>query len=81
VKDDQAREAIQQALATVAPEADLDDVGATERLRDALDLDSLDFLSLVERLHEITGVAIPEADYGKVATVGELSAYLLAHAS
>jgi acyl carrier protein len=81
VKDDQAREAIEQALATVAPEADLADVGASERLREVLDLDSLDFLSLVEKLHEITGVEIPEADYGKVATLGELSAYLLAHAS
>lgn len=80
MNDDQARDAIRRALATVAPEAVLDDVGPCERLREALDLDSLDFLSLVENLHESTGVDIPEADYAKVATVGELSAYLLARA-
>jgi acyl carrier protein len=81
VNDDQAREAIRQALATVAPEAVLDDVGPKERLREALDLDSLDFLSLVERIQEITGVTIPEVDYAKVVTVGELSRYLLEHAN
>lgn len=79
MNDDQARDAIRQALATVAPEAELDDVRPSERLREALDLDSLDFLSLVEGLQSLTGVSIPETDYAKVATVDELSQYLVAH--
>ena len=81
MNDAQARDAIRRALAGVAPEVVLDDVGPQEGIREALDLDSLDFLSLVESLYELTGVEIPEADYSKVATVGELSSYVVARAS
>ena len=77
----QAYEAVRSALATIAPEIDLDTVPASERLRSAADLDSLDFLSLVERLHSLTGVDIPEADYPAVETVDGLTAYLTAHAA
>lgn len=73
-------DAVHRAVGAVAPEADLASVDPDERLRDALDIDSLDFLSLVEQLHKLTGVAIPEDDYGKVATLRELTAYLQAHA-
>ena len=74
----QAREAVATALATVAPEADLDAVDANARLRDELDLDSLDFLNLVQALQDSTGVAIPEADYRSVDTLQGLVAYLQA---
>ena len=77
----QAYEAVRGALAAVAPEVDLDSVSATERLRTAADLDSLDFLSLVENLRSLTGVDIPEADYPAVETVDGLTSYLSAHAA
>lgn len=77
----QALDAIRQALAQIAPEADLDTVEPDERLRNALDIDSLDFLSLVEKLHLITGVDIPEADYPRVETINGLTEYLSGHAA
>lgn len=73
-------DAIRQAIGAVAPEADLATVDPDERLRDALDIDSLDFLNIVERLHDLTGVPIPEDDYSKVGTLRDLSSYLAAHA-
>jgi acyl carrier protein len=76
----QARDAIGRALTAVAPGLALDGVGPGEDLRAALDLDSLDFLTLVERLSDLTGVEVPEADYGRVRTMGELSSYLVSHA-
>lgn len=76
---DRAHTAIREALASVAPEADLDQVRPDERLREALDLDSLDFLSLVESLRHLTGVDIPESDYARVGTVDQLSCYLVDH--
>jgi len=79
VNTDRAHTAIREALAAVAPEADLDDVRPKERLRDALDLDSLDFLSLIEQLRHLTGVDIPESDYAQVNTVDQLSCYLVDH--
>jgi acyl carrier protein len=72
----QAREAVTAALASVAPEADLDAVDPGARLREELDLDSLDFLNLVQALKDITGVEIPEADYRQVDSLTELLGYL-----
>ena len=75
-----ARDAIASALARIAPEADLAGVRPDERRRDALDLDSLDFMSLVDALRSRTGVAIPESDYPQLETLDQLVDYLVAHA-
>jgi acyl carrier protein len=63
-------------LASIAPEADLATVGDTEDLREALDLDSMDFLNFVIGLGEKTGLKIPEADTPKLHTMKGLVAYL-----
>jgi len=46
--------------------------------RDQVDIDSFDFLNVVIRLHEKLGVDIPEADYGKLATLASTVDYLAA---
>ena len=48
------------------------------RLREELDLDSMDFLNLLVGVHQRTGIEIPEADYPKLATLDRLVAYLAA---
>jgi acyl carrier protein len=67
-----------EVLAGIAPEADLAAVGDGEDLRDALDLDSMDFLNLVIGLAQKTSRAIPEADYPKLFTLNGMAAYLAA---
>ena len=67
-----------EVLAGIAPEADLATVGDTEDLREALDLDSMDFLNLVIGLAAKSGRAIPEADYPKLFTLNGMAAYLAA---
>jgi acyl-CoA synthetase (AMP-forming)/AMP-acid ligase II/acyl carrier protein len=62
----------------VAPEADLDEVGPGDTLRETLDLGSIDFLNFVVGLHEATGIDIPERDYSRVATLAGCVAYLAA---
>jgi acyl carrier protein len=81
VNQTEAHDALRRALAQVAPEGDLDDVRPDDRFRDALDIDSLDFLALVDRLHAATGIDIPESDYGRVDTVGDMCDYLVAHSA
>ena len=71
-------DAIRRAIGAVAPEADLAGVDPDARLRDTLDLDSLDFLNIIERLYELTGVSIPEDDYRAIDTWRTLSSYLAA---
>ncbi len=74
----QTRQLAAEVLAAIAPEADLATVRPDEDLRDALDLDSMDFLNFVISLHEKTGLAIPEADYPRLRTLAGLATYLKA---
>jgi acyl carrier protein len=71
-----ARTVIWDILSGIAPEADPSSVASDEDLREALDLDSMDFMNFVVGLHERTGVDIPEADYPRLRTLDGAIAYL-----
>ncbi len=75
---EEALDLMRVVLRQVAPEADLDDVDPDESLREALDLDSMDFLNFVIGIHEKTGIDIPERDYPELASVDGFLAYLVA---
>ena len=72
--------AMRDALAAIAPEADLDDVAPDEDLQEALDLDSMDFLNFLIAIAKSTGVEIPESDYHLVRTRAGCHDYLRSHA-
>jgi acyl carrier protein len=72
----EATAVVVDALGEIAPEVDLDAVDHRARLRDEVDLDSLDFLNLVQRIHDRTGVDIPETDYAQVESLDGLVGYL-----
>mgnify|MGYP000897751484 CR=1 FL=1 len=76
LNDRQIRTLAADVLAGIAPEAELSSVGDHEDLREALDLDSMDFLNFVIGLSERTGRPIPEADAPKLFTMAGLVAYL-----
>ena len=73
---DALRAQVLDALGGIAPEADLGVLRGDVALRDQLDLDSMDFLNFLVAVHQSTGVEIPEADYGKLATLDQLLDYL-----
>jgi acyl carrier protein len=79
MNEQDALDAVRAALRKVAPDVDLDDVDGGARLRQDLELDSLDFLRLVQIIDTDTGVDIPERDYPAVATVDGLVGYLGSH--
>jgi acyl carrier protein len=79
VNADLARDTVAAILGQIAPEAELDDVDPGEDLRTELDLDSLDFLGLIEGLKERTGVDVPEGDYPQVRSLAGLITYLTSH--
>jgi acyl carrier protein len=64
------------SLADVAPEADPSVLAPNADLRDALDIDSMDFLRFVVSLHDRLHVDIPEKDYPKVRTLDACVEYL-----
>jgi acyl carrier protein len=67
------------ALARIAPEADLGALGPDDDLQETLDLDSMDFLNFVIGVKEATGVDVPERDYPHVATLRGCVEYVEAH--
>lgn len=73
---DEIRGVVLRVLGQIAPEANLSTLKPNLRLRDQLDLDSMDVLNFVIGLHKELGVEIPEADYSKLATVDSCVAYL-----
>ena len=71
--------AIKDIIATIAPDEDLSSLDHSERLRDQIDLDSMDFLDIVMELRKLYGVQVPEEDYKELATLDGCVAYLAPH--
>lgn len=72
---DETMRILAEVLAGIAPEAELATVKPEEDLREALDLDSMDFQNLVIGLHERTRLPIPEEDYPRLFTLEGMVAY------
>lgn len=69
MNESQVRQLISDVLAGIAPEADVSTVGEREDIREALDLDSMDFLNFITGLSEGSGIGIAEADYPRYFTL------------
>lgn len=67
---------VRAALCGFATDAELAALDETVPLRRALDLDSLDFLTFVERLAEAAGHRIDEDEYPRLATIASAAGYL-----
>ena len=66
---DDIRAAVLASLADVAPEVDPATIDPAVALQEQLDLDSMDFLTLLSEVAERTGVEVPERDYAEVASL------------
>jgi acyl carrier protein len=69
-------QSVLRSLKAVAPEADLSTLDRADDLRDALDIDSMDFLRFVVGLHDTLRVDVPERDYPKIRTIDTCVSYL-----
>jgi acyl carrier protein len=73
---DEVKEAIIEIINDILPEGDCSDVDPDQKLRDQLELDSMDFLDIVMELRKQYKVQIPEEDYPKLATLNSCIEYL-----
>jgi acyl carrier protein len=69
------RAAIKEELSNIAPEMDLAAIDPSADLREALDIDSMDFLNFITAMHRRLGVNVPEVDYPKLFTLDGAVAY------
>lgn len=76
MNESEIKDAIFTGLRKIAPESDPASLRPDQKIREALDIDSFDFLSFLIGLHEKTGVEIPEVDYGQLTTLDGMVRYL-----
>ena len=76
MNDSDIRAGVIAAVQAIAPEIDANALDPARRLRDQVDLDSMDWLNVIVGLHERFGIEIPEADYARLATLDAIVAYL-----
>lgn len=77
MNNDEARQVILTVLGRVAPEIDPTTVDPDTELGDELDLDSMDFLNLVEGVATEVHIDIAERDYPQLTTLASFADYLI----
>ncbi|MCZ2174786.1 MAG: phosphopantetheine-binding protein [Burkholderiales bacterium] len=74
--ENELRTVVIATLKTIAPEVEEGDLRADRPLRNQVDLDSMDWLNFLIGLHQKLQVDIPEADYARLVTLGDVLDYL-----
>ena len=73
---DQCKQVVIDIISDIAPDEDLSNLKPDVRLRDQLQLDSMDFLDIVMELRKRHGIEVPEADYIQLASLDSCAEYL-----
>jgi acyl carrier protein len=76
MSDIDVRKVVEEELGNIAPEIDFAAVDPAADLREAIDIDSMDFLNFITAIHHRLGVDIPEVDYPKLVTLNGAVAYI-----
>jgi acyl carrier protein len=74
-KDD-CKKLVIDIISDIAPDEDLTAIRPEIKLRDQLQLDSMDFLDIVMELRKRHGIEVPEADYPHLASLESCAEYL-----
>ncbi len=73
-----ARQTILDAIERVAPDVDTSLLPDDVDFREEAELDSMDFLSVLNAIQDVTGVEVPEVDYNEIVTIAQFTDYLSA---
>ena len=73
---DEIKQIVLDIISEIAPDEDLSDVKPEIRLRDQLELDSMDFLDIVMELRKQHSIEVPEEDYQQLASLDSCANYL-----
>ena len=73
---EQVLEILQKLFRQIAPEVSFSDIDLNAPLRDQVEIDSYDFINLLVKVHEQTGVNVPDSEVRKLQNLGELADYI-----
>lgn len=63
-------------LRSIAPEIKVDTIDLSKKLRQQIDLDSMDWLNFLLGLHKRFSVDIPESDYARLLCMNDVVDYI-----
>jgi len=72
----QIRAVILEVIGQILPDEDLSKLKGDVRIRDQVEMDSMDFLDIIMELRKRYGIEVPEEDYMNLATLDSAVAYL-----
>jgi len=70
------RAVILDVMGKILPDEDLSKLKGDVRIRDQVEMDSMDYLDMIMELRRRYGIRVPEEDYLKLATLDGCVAYL-----
>ena len=73
---DACKQIVLDIIADIAPDEDITNLKPEVRLRDQMQLDSMDFLDIVMELRKAYRIQIPEEDYHNLVTMQSTVDYL-----
>jgi acyl carrier protein len=80
VNDSNFKQILLEEIGKIAPEMEGVAVDPDANLREAFDLDSMDFLNLVAAIHKRLGIDVPEAEYARLSSLNAAVTYLVKRA-
>jgi acyl carrier protein len=78
MQDAELRDGLLAELRRIAPDVDPAALDLRAPLREAVDLDSMDFLNLLGAIHARFGVEVPDAEAGRLRTFHDILEYVRA---
>ncbi len=76
MKADEISTMIMEVIHEIVPDEDLSNIDPDVRLRDQIDMDSMDFLDIIMELRKRYGITVPEDDYMELSSLNSSVAYL-----
>jgi len=73
---DETKQVVLDIIGDIAPDEDISNLKPDVRLRDQMQLDSMDFLDIVMELRKRHNIEVPEADYIHLASLDSCADYL-----
>jgi len=76
MKAEKIRAMILEVIHEIVPDEDLSNLKPDVRIRDQIEMDSMDFLDIIMELRKRYSITVPEDDYIKLSTLDGSVAYL-----
>ncbi len=76
MKAEEIRAAILEVISEIVPDEDVSNLKGDIRIRDQIEMDSMDFLDVIMELRKRYSVVVPEDDYMELSTLDSSVKYL-----